>query len=302
MSRRCGFVAVIGAPNAGKSTLVNALVGGKVSIVSPKVQTTRSTVRGIAMHGDSQVIFLDTPGIFQPQKNKRLERAMVAAAWAEPEEADIVMLVVDAARGKIDGNTDDIVTRLSQAVEGPPCVLVLNKIDGADRAKLMALTQSLNERYEFAATFMISALKEDGTTDILDYMTKNLPEGPYHYPEDQISDMPARLLAAEITREKLFHRLYKELPYAVAVETEDWEQFDDGSVKIDQCIYVTRDSHKPIILGKGGSAIKKIGEEARKELEELLGHRVHLKLFVKVDEKWEDDPGQYQIWGLDYQA
>lgn len=297
---RCGFVAVLGAPNAGKSTLMNALIGGKVSIVSPKVQTTRSIVRGIAMQGTTQIVFVDTPGIFTPEK--RLERAMVSAAWEGGEEADVIMLVVDAAQSPktVKHKTGEIITALKQRQKpGRTVLLVLNKIDQMKRDELLALSAALNEEMDFAATFMVSALNGNGTKDMLKWLEGVLPESPYLFPEDEISDMPLRLLAAEITREKLFHRLHQELPYGLTVETENWEDFDNGSIKINQIIYIARESHKPIILGKGGQTIKKIGELARTELEEMFGTRIHLKLFVKVKENWSDDPERYALWGLD---
>ncbi len=304
---RCGFVAVIGAPNAGKSTLMNTLVGSKVSIVSPKVQTTRTMVRGIALQDQTQIVFIDTPGIFVPKE--RLEKAMVAAAWQGRDEADIVMLIVDASRKKIDADTRAIVERLAQtqemakaAGEPMPCVLVLNKFDQAKKDVLMQMAQELNTKIDFDATFMISALHADGTQDLMNWLVKHTPEGVWHYPEDQINDMPERLLAAEITREKLFRKLYQELPYALTVETEKWEEFDNGDVMISQIIYVARDSHKGIVLGKGGAQIKEIGEAARLELQELLECKVHLKLFVKVDEKWLEDRERYEVWGLDFNA
>lgn len=301
---RCGFVAVIGAPNAGKSTLMNTLVGSKVSIVSPKVQTTRTMVRGIALQDQAQIIFIDTPGIFAPKE--RLEKAMVAAAWQGRDEADIVMLVVDASRKKIDADTRAIVERLAQAKElagdEMPCVLVLNKFDQAKKDVLMLMAQELNSKISFDATFMISALHADGTQDVMNWLVKHTPEGVWHYPEDQINDMPERLLAAEITREKLFRKLYQELPYALTVETEKWEEFDNGDVMISQIVYVARDTHKGIVLGKGGSQIKEIGEASRLELQELLERKVHLKLFVKVDEKWLEDRERYEVWGLDFNA
>jgi len=300
-NRRCGFVAVIGAPNAGKSTLINRMVGSKVTIVSPKVQTTRALVRGIAQHENSQIIFIDTPGIFQPKK--RLEKAIVSAAWEGQADADVIMLVVDASRGPIDRETLSIIKKLEkQDNKDKPVLLVLNKIDKIEPQKLLSLSQALNERLSFTATYMISALKGDGTKNLLNAFAAYLPEGPWMYPEDQASDMPMILLAAEITREKLFHRLQQELPYALTVETEDWENFEDGSIKISQVIYVARPGHKAIILGKGGSMIKAVGEAARIELENMLGVRVHLKLFVKLREKWTDDPERYSLWGLDYNA
>ena len=297
---RCSFVAVIGAPNAGKSTLMNTLVGSKVSIVSPKVQTTRTMVRGIALQDETQIIFIDTPGIFAPKE--RLEKAMVAAAWQGRDEADIVMLIVDASRKKIDPDTRAIVERLSQVKGDVPCILLLNKFDQAKKDVLIKMAAELNEKIDFDATFMISALHADGTQDVMNWLVKHSPEGIWHYPEDQINDMPERLLAAEITREKLFRALYQELPYALTVETEKWEDFDNGDIKISQIIYVARDSHKAIVLGKGGSQIKKMGEEARRELCQLFECDVHLKLFVKVDEKWLEDKERYEVWGLDFNA
>lgn len=297
---RCAFVAVIGAPNAGKSTLMNTLVGSKVSIVSPKVQTTRTMVRGIAMQDKAQIIFIDTPGIFAPQK--RLEKAMVAAAWQGRDEADIVLLMVDASRKKIDPDTRAIVERLAQIKGDMPCVLVLNKFDQAKKDVLLQMASELNEKLDFTATFMISALHKDGTDDVMKFLAKNAPPGVWHYPEDQINDMPERLLAAEITREKLFRALYQELPYALTVETEVWEEFDNGDIKISQIIYVARDTHKAIVLGKGGAQIRDIGEAARLELQELFECKVHLKLFVKVDEKWLEDRERYEVWGLDFNA
>jgi len=298
--KRCGFVAVIGAPNAGKSTLINTMVGGKVTIVSPKVQTTRTTVRGIAMHEEAQIIFVDTPGLFQPQK--RMERAMVAAAWSGHEEADIVLLVCDASNKKAIRDTENIIKILSQNNDKRRTALVLNKVDGMKPPELLPLTVSLNKLYDFDATFMVSAEKARGTKDILSYVAKHLPVSTWHYPEDQMGDMPMRMLASEITREKLFHKLYLELPQALTVETEKWEERPDGSAMVHQAIIVARDSHKPIVLGKGGSLIKSVGEESRKELEEITGHRLHLKLFVKVEENWAEDPQHYTSWGLEFDS
>ena len=297
---KCGFVAVIGAPNAGKSTLMNTLVGSKVSIVSPKVQTTRTMVRGIALQDNTQIIFIDTPGIFVPKE--RLEKAMVAAAWQGRDEADIVMLIVDASRKKVDADTRAIVERLAAVKGDMPCILVLNKFDQAKKEVLLQMAKELNDKIDFDATFMISALHADRTQDVMDWLVKHAPQGVWHYPEDQINDMPERLLAAEITREKLFRKLYQELPYALTVETEKWEEFDNGDIMISQIIYVARDTHKGIVLGKGGSQIKEIGEAARLELQELLECKVHLKLFVKVDEKWLEDRERYEVWGLDFNA
>lgn len=298
--QRCGFVAVIGAPNAGKSTLINALVGTKVTIVSPKVQTTRTIVRGIAVHENTQIVFIDTPGIFRAKK--RLERAMVAAAWNGEAEAEMTLFVIDASRRQPDDENQQIIATLKDRKAEEPgrkFILVLNKIDNIQREKLIDLTMKLNAMMDFEATFMISALKEDGTNDLLKWLAARMPEGPFHFGEEQVSDMPMRLLAAEITREKLFHRLHEELPYGLTVETESWEQFDDGSVKIEQVIYIAREAHKPIIIGRGGQAIKGTGEASRRELEDILEQRVHLRLFVKVRENWVDDPERYRVWGLD---
>ncbi|MEE8271236.1 MAG: GTPase Era [Alphaproteobacteria bacterium] len=295
---RCGFVALVGATNAGKSTLINRLVGAKVAIVTPKVQTTRARVLGLTLEGDSQLIFIDTPGIFTPKR--RLERAMVAAAWQGAHDADLVVLLVDAARGGIDRDTRSIVAKLATA--GRPAILALNKVDAVKRPRLLALSAELNADGGFTDTFMISALDGDGVADLRAVLAARVPAGPWLYPEDQISDMPERLLAAEITREKLFLRLHQELPYSATVETESWDERDDGSVRIAQIVYVQRDSQKAIVLGKGGSMIKAIGSAARHELEEILDRRVHLSLFVKVRENWIDDPERYRDWRLDFQA
>lgn len=297
---KCGFVSVIGPPNAGKSTLMNTLVGTKVSIVSPKVQTTRTIVRGIAIKDKSQIIFIDTPGIFQPRK--RFERAMVQAAWTGGEGGDLMMIVLDAGRKDVLSTAEHILSELSASedVNKEKIVLVLNKVDQVQPEKLLGLSATLNEMFAFGATFMISALKQRGTDDLLTYLAAHMPDGIWHYPEDQISDMPMRMLASEITREKLFLRLHQELPYGVLVDTEGWEEFDNGSVKIDQIVYVTRDNHKGIVLGKGGQQIKAVGEAARKELEHIMDRRVHLKLYVKVKENWQDDPDMYRMIGLDF--
>ncbi len=295
---RCGFVALVGAPNAGKSTLLNAMIGAKVSIVSPKVQTTRSRVLGITIEGDSQIIFVDTPGIFTPKK--RLEKAMVAAAWQGASEADRVGVLVDASRRGLDNDTLDLVARLKE--QGQTAILILNKIDLVKhREHLLDLTARLNESGVFTETFMVSAAKGDGVKDVRRFLAAAVEEGPWLYPEDQISDMPMRLLAAEITREKLFLQLHQELPYAATVETEEWETFENGSVKIRQIVYVQRESQKAIVLGKGGARIKQIGQAARTELEAFLEHRVHLLLFVKVRENWTEDPERYNVWGLDFE-
>lgn len=295
---RCGFVTIIGAPNAGKSTLTNALIGAKVTIVSPKVQTTRTRVRGIMMRGTTQIILVDTPGIFAPKR--RLDRAMVAAAWDGQRDADITALIVDASKKDVPGQVEHIVKKLP--LEGKTCILILNKTDQMQRDKLLPLTKELNERYPFEATFMISALKGDGVEDIASWLATRLPVGVYMYPEDQLSDFSERLLAAEITREKLFHQMHEEIPYALTVETESWEEFDDGSVKIGQLIIIARDAHKPIVIGKGGSRLKAIGLQSRLELEKILGRRVHLNLLVRVRENWLDDPERFAMWGLDPNA
>lgn len=294
---RCGFVALIGAPNAGKSTVTNNFVGSKVSIVSPKVQTTRTVVRGINIFENTQIIFVDTPGIFKPKR--RLDRAMVSSAWNGAGDADIIVLVVDVKRG-FDNETKDIVKKLNeQKIEA---VLLLNKIDVIKKEKLLALTSEINAAGNFKATFMVSALTGQHIDDFYRYLADNLPESPWFYPEDQISDMPLKLLAAEITREKLFLYLHEEIPYSLTVETDVWERRDDGSIKAQQTIYVERDSQKKIILGKNGSMIKKIGQSSRHEIQELLEDTVHLFLFVKVRENWINDASRYEDWNLDFNA
>jgi GTP-binding protein Era len=293
---RCGFVALLGAPNAGKSTLTNALVGSKVSIVTPKVQTTRARITAIAVHGNAQIVFVDTPGIFTKTK-KRLEKAMVAAAWSGAEDADLRVLLVDVERG-LDGNTRTIIDGLKKA--GMKAVLVLNKIDLVRRDSLLAMAESLNEEGIFSEVFMLSALNGDGVADLRAALSRQLPAGPWHYPEDQLADIPERLLAAEITREKLFLRLHQELPYAATVETEAWKPARGGGLRIEQVIYVRRDTQKAIVLGKGGHQIKQIGAEARAELAEIFGCTVHLFLFVKVRDNWQDDPERYREMGLDF--
>ncbi len=299
---RAGFVALIGAPNAGKSTLVNQLVGTKVAIVSPKVQTTRSRLLGIVLEGASQIVVVDTPGLFQP--TRRLERAMVSAAWQGAVDADLTVLLVDAAAADPVAATAAIRARLEeQGTAGrPPPILALNKIDRLRRDRLLALSQELNQDGLFGETFMISALTGDGVDDLRTALAARMPAGPWLYPEDEVTDLPMRLMAAEITREKLFNRLHQELPYAITVETETWTGFDDGSVAIGQVVYVQRDTQKAIVLGRGGAMIKRIGMEARRELEEILEGRVHLKLFVKVRDNWTDDPERYAPWGLDFNA
>jgi GTP-binding protein Era len=295
-----GFVALIGAPNSGKSTLLNALVGAKVSIVSRKVQTTRARVLGIAIEGPAQIVFVDTPGIFAPRK--RLDRAMVAAAWQGAEDADLVALLVDAHANvrASDPDTEAILGKLQ--VSGRKAVLVLNKVDLVNPPQLLGLAERLNRAGVFTDTFMISALTGDGVGDLRRHFAKAMPAGPWLYPEDQISDMPDRLLAAELVREQLFENLHQELPYALTVETEAWEERKDGSVKIDATIFVQRDSQRAIVLGKGGERIKTVGAAARKELEALFERRVHLFLFVKVREKWQDDPERYRAMGLEWEG
>jgi GTPase len=292
---RCGFIALIGAPNVGKSTLVNALVGEKVTIVSPKVQTTRTLIRGIATQARVQLVLLDTPGIFAPRR--RLDRAMVTTAWGGAHDADIVCLLIDAKRG-IDAEAEAILARLDQVAK--PKVLVVNKVDIADKLALLALTQSANERAKFDATFMISALTGDGVADLKRWLAEQAPAGPWHYPEDQVSDAPLRSLAAEITREKLFLRLHQELPYQSTVETEVWKELKDGSVRIEQTIYVERESQRRIVLGRSGQGIKAIGAEARRDIAAAIDAPVHLFLFVKVREGWGDDPERYREIGLEF--
>jgi GTP-binding protein Era len=294
---RFGFVAVLGAPNVGKSTLVNRLVGAKVTIVSPKVQTTRSRVLGIAIAGRSQIVFVDTPGIFAPRK--RLDRAMVAAAWQGSAEADLTCLLVDCARG-LDEDTRHILSGLKES--GRKAILVLNKIDQVKRESLLALSAALNAEGDFTDTFMISALKGDGVDDLLAHLAAAVPPGVWHFPEDQISDVPMRMLAAEVTREQLYLNTHQELPYALTVVTEAWEPFRDGSVKVTQSIYVERDSQRAIVLGKGGRMIKRIGAAAREELAAMLETKVHLFLHVKVRERWSEQREYYAMWGLDYEA
>ena len=290
-------MALLGAPNAGKSTLTNNFVGSKVSIVSPKAQTTRTTVKGIGIWGNTQIIFLDTPGIFKPKR--RLDRAMVASAWGGVGDADITALVVDAKRG-FDDETRAIIAKLKE--NKIPAVLVLNKVDLVSGETLLQLCAALNDAYAFAETFMVSALNGKGVDDFYDYLAAHLPESPWYYPEEQMSDLPLKLLAAEIVREKLFLYLRQEVPYALTVEPELWERRVDNSVRAEMTIYVERDSQKQIVLGRGGAMIKKIGQAARRELEELLEDRIHLFLFVKVRENWGDDPARYADWNLDYRA
>ena len=292
---RCGFVALIGAPNAGKSTLINALVRSKVSIVSHKVQTTRMPVRGIIIEGASQLIFVDTPGIFAPKR--RLDRAMVTSAWAGAHDADLTGLLIDSRKG-LDDEAEAIVKNLS-GTSGRK-FLVLNKVDVTDKPALLALATALNERVKFQATFMVSALTGDGVDDMRSWLAGEVAPGPWLYPEDQMSDAPLRQLAAEITREKMFNRLHQELPYQSTVETDSWEEKKDGSVRIEQTIFVERESQKKIVIGKGGQTLKAIGAEARKEMSGIVEAPVHLFLFVKVREGWGDDPERYREMGLDF--
>lgn len=294
--RRCGFVALVGAPNAGKSTLLNALVGAKVSIVSHKVQTTRAPIRGIAIDGPSQLVFIDTPGIFAPRR--RLDRAMVEAATASASDADVVALLVDAARGAGD-HVDAILARL-EGFDEKRRLLVLNKIDKIEKPKLLALAQDINRRLVFGATFMISALNGSGVEALRKHLAAAVPEGPWHYPEDEITDATERTTAAEITREKIYEFLHEELPYQTAVETTAWEERKDGSVRIEQIIFVQRDGQRQIVIGEGGQTIKKISMTSRKELGQMLGRPVHLFLHVKVAEGWENDPERYREMGLDF--
>jgi GTP-binding protein Era len=295
---RCGFVAVIGEPNAGKSTLVNAMAGAKVSIVTHKVQTTRSRIRGIAVEGSSQIVFVDTPGLFAPKR--RLDRAMVASAWAGAGDADIILLMVEAHRGITEGVAAILEGLDTHLGPGKTVALAMNKIDRVKRDRLLALAADLNERYRFVETFMISAEKGDGVSDLRRWLAKTLPAGPWHYPEDQIADQPLRQIAAEITREKLTLRLHQELPYQMTVETESWEERKDGSVRIEQVVYVAREGHKGIVLGHKGAAIRQIGAEARAEIGKLTGRPAHLFLTVKVRPGWLDEPARYREMGLDF--
>jgi GTPase len=293
--RRCGFVAIVGAPNVGKSTLVNALVGAKVTIVSPKVQTTRAIMRGIAIEGDAQLIFVDTPGIFSPRR--RLDRAMVATAWSGAHDADIVALMIDAKRG-LNDESAAIAAKLADVPA--PKILIVNKVDLVAKPSLLGLVAAANEGAHYAATFMVSALSGNGVAEVKKWLAAHVPEGPWHYPEDQISDAPVRALASEITREKIYLRLHQELPYHSTVETESWQERKDGSVRIEQTIYVERESQRKIVLGKGGQTIKAIGALARQEIAEIIEKPVHLFLFVKVREGWSDDPERYREMGLEF--
>ncbi len=295
---RAGFVALIGEPNAGKSTLLNRMVGAKVSIVTHKVQTTRTRIRGVAMEGTAQIVFVDTPGLFRPRR--RLDRAMVAAAWGGAADADVVVLLVEAHRGLTDGVRAILDALTERVAPGQTVALAINKIDRVKAEVLLALSQKLNDAYPFARTFMISAERGHGVADLRLWLAETLPQGPWLYPEDQIADLPLRMIAAEMTREKLTLRLHEELPYQLTVETESWQDRDDGSVRIDQVVYVARDGHKGIVLGHKGETIKAIGQAARAEIAAFLDRTVHLFLQVKVRENWQDEAERYTEMGLDF--
>ncbi len=294
---KAGFVALIGEPNAGKSTLLNRMVGAKVSIVTHKVQTTRARIRGVALEGDAQIVFVDTPGLFRPRR--RLDRAMVAAAWGGAADADIIVLLIEAHRGITEG-VERILEQIREVTGDRPVALAINKIDRVEAPNLLALTKEMNERFDFVETFMISAEKGHGVDTLRGWLASKLPDGPWLYPEDQIADLPLRMIAAEMTREKLTLRLHQELPYQLTVETENWQERKDGSARIDQVIYVVRDGHKGIVLGNKGETIKAISKASREELEEFLGRRVHLFCQVKVREKWLDEAERYSEMGLDF--
>ena len=298
MKSKAGFVALIGAPNAGKSTLMNQMVGAKISIVTHKVQTTRSRVRGIMMQDDAQVIFVDTPGIFKPKR--RLDRAMVAAAWQGADDADVVLLLHDAAQARIDEDTGAIINALKE--QNRKAALVLNKVDLIDPPRLLDRSQELYDLMDFTASFMISAENGSGVKDLAKWLAEQMPESPYLYDPDDISDLPQRLLAAEIVREKLFLNMHQELPYQLTVETEKWTERKDGSAEIHLTIYVARDGHRGILLGKGGQTMRRIGQSARLELEEALERRLHLFTHVKVRKDWMDDRARYSSWDSDYDA
>ncbi|PDH60590.1 MAG: GTPase Era [SAR116 cluster bacterium MED-G06] len=295
---RSGFAALIGAPNAGKSTLMNAMVGSKVSIVTPKVQTTRSRIRGIAMEGASQIVFIDTPGIFQPKR--RLDRAMVQAAWKGAEDGDVLLLVHDCARREIDQDTAAIVAQLAES--GRPASLVLNKIDLAPQERLLERAAEMSKQHPFERIFMVSAETGNGVNDLRQWLAEKMPVSPYLFDPEDLSDMPLRLLAAEIMREKLFLNLHQELPYQLTVETEKWEEQEDGSATVHLSIYVAREGHRGIVLGKKGTTIKRIGMAARIELEEALDRRIHVLSHVKFRKDWMDDAARYSVWDLDYDA
>ncbi|MGB0233814.1 MAG: GTPase Era [Candidatus Puniceispirillaceae bacterium] len=295
---RAGFVALIGAPNAGKSTLMNAMVGHKVSIVTPKVQTTRSRVRGIAMHDSTQIIFVDTPGIFTPKR--RLDRAMVSAAWQGAEDGDVLLLLHDCARKKIDADTLSIIETLKKS--GARASLILNKTDLTQAEHYLARTRELSELYDFEKIFMISAETGEGVEDVKNWLAEQMPQSPYLFDPEDLSDLPMRLMAAEIMREKLFLNLHQELPYQMTVECESWEERADGSAEIKLVIFVAREGHRGIVLGKGGQTIKRIGQAARRELEEIFDQRIHLISFVKHKKDWMDDKDRYRDWDLDFNA
>ncbi|NBD30879.1 MAG: GTPase Era [Alphaproteobacteria bacterium] len=297
MTQRAGFVALIGEPNAGKSTLTNRMVGAKVSIVTHKVQTTRARIRGVALEGDTQIVLVDTPGLFRPRR--RLDRAMVAAAWGGAADADVIVLLVEAHRGVTEG-VDVILEQLEEIGQGRKVALAINKIDRVEAPVLLALTKKMNDRFPFVETFMISAEKGHGCDDLRRWLAEQMPEGPWLYPEDQIADLPLRMIAAEMTREKLTLRLHQELPYQLTVETENWEERPDGSARVDQVVYVMRDGHKGIVLGKKGETIKAVGRAAREELEEFLGRKIHLFLQVKVRPNWLEEAERYSEMGLDF--
>ncbi len=292
---RCGFVTLLGPSNAGKSTITNHFVGAKVSIVTPKVQTTRNLIKGIGIRNNTQIVFIDTPGIFKPKR--RLDRAMVASAWSGVDDADILVLVVDAKKG-LDKDTKAIIEKLIKSKK--EAVLLINKIDLVSKDKLLELIAKLNEQFSFKETFLVSALTGKYLDEFYDYLAQNLPENPWFYPEDQMSDMPLQMMVAEIVREKIFFHLRQELPYAVTVEPQNWLRKEDGSIKADMNIYVQKDNQKSILLGHNGSMIKKIGQAARFEIEKELDEKVHLFLFVKVRENWADDPNRYKIFNLDF--
>ncbi len=294
---KAGFVALIGEPNAGKSTLTNRMVGAKVSIVTHKVQTTRTRIRGVAIEGDSQIVFVDTPGLFKPRR--RLDRAMVAAAWGGAADADVIVLLIEAHRGVTEG-VERILVELENIATGRRVALAINKIDRVQAEALLALSQKMNDAFAFERTFMISAERGHGVDDLRQWLAGELPDGPWLYPEDQIADLPMRMIAAEMTREKLTLRLHQELPYQLTVETESWQERKDGSARIDQIIYVARDGHKGIILGNKGETIKAVSKAAREELEEFLGRKVHLFCQVKVREKWLEEAERYSEMGLDF--
>lgn len=295
---RAGFVALIGEPNAGKSTLLNRMVGAKVSIVTHKVQTTRARIRGVAMEGQSQIVFVDTPGLFRPRR--RLDRAMVKAAWGGAADADVIVLLIEAHRGLTEG-AQAIIDRLADQIpQGRMVALAINKIDRVKAEHLLALAQKMNETFPFAKTFMISAERGHGVADLREWLAEQVPEGPWFYPEDQIADLPMRMIAAEMTREKLTLRLHEELPYQLTVETEKWEDRPDGSTRIDQIIYVSRDGHKGIVLGNRGETVKAIGQQARAEIAAFLDRPVHLFLTVKVRPNWQDEAERYSEMGLDF--